>query len=170
LVALIEMDAVAVELELPAASVTLPAAIVITDVPPLERDGVKVAVYEAPEPEKPVRVPYVTVTSLAVKVVTDSFTVKVTVDVWAVDDVTDEGETPMEMEGDVESIVIVAVLAAERLPLSSDAYTLYEPLASPDALILTLLLAVVTGAEFQRASVAPVMLATFVTVTVWLTR
>ena len=115
------IDAVAVEFEFPAASVIDPAATVMTAEPPVDRDGVKVAVYVVPEPEKLVSVPNVAVTSSAVKVVMDSLTVKVTVEVWAVADATDDGDTAMDTDGGVESIVIVAVLAAERLPLSSTA-------------------------------------------------
>jgi hypothetical protein len=61
------------------ASVIDPDATVITAVPPVEREAVKVAVYVVPLPVNPVSVPSVAETSAEVNVVVDSLTVNVTV-------------------------------------------------------------------------------------------
>ena len=61
------------------ASVMDPEATVMTAVPPVDGEAVKVAVYVVPLPVKPVSVPSDADTSVEVNVVVDSLTVKVTV-------------------------------------------------------------------------------------------
>jgi hypothetical protein len=61
------------------ASVIDPDATVMTAVPPVDGEAVKVAVYVVPLPVNPVSVPSVAETSVEVNVVVDSLTVKVTV-------------------------------------------------------------------------------------------
>ena len=74
----IESD-VAARLPLPAASVNVLAAKPMDAVPANDAVGVKVAVYEVPDPAKLEIVPPVTVTSAAVKSVAASLSVNVTV-------------------------------------------------------------------------------------------
>ena len=64
-------------------------------------------------------VPYVAVTSLAVKVVTASEIENVIVEASAVFEVTVTGEGLMVTTGAVESTVMVAVLAIDRFPALS---------------------------------------------------
>ena len=61
------------------ASVIDPDATVMTAVPPVDGEAVKVAEYVVPLPEKLVRLPNLADTSDSVNVVTDSLTVNVTV-------------------------------------------------------------------------------------------
>jgi hypothetical protein len=65
----------------PTASLNELEATLITAVPPLDVDAVKVAVYVVPLPEKLLSVPKVTETSVESNVVVDSETVNVIVDV-----------------------------------------------------------------------------------------
>ncbi|NBR68181.1 MAG: hypothetical protein EBT79_13085 [Actinobacteria bacterium] len=87
----------------PATSVVEPAATVMTAVPPRVPDAVKVTEYEAPEPEKPLSVPKVAVTSDTSNPVTDSAKVIVTlVDAPSASDV----DPPKVTDGAVVSRMI----------------------------------------------------------------
>jgi hypothetical protein len=95
------------------ASVIDPEATVMTAVPPVDGEAVKVAVYVVPLPVKPVSVPSVADTSVEVNVVVDSLTVKVTVVVEP--EVTEGGLALIDTVGRAVSYVIDVVLLAELL-------------------------------------------------------
>jgi hypothetical protein len=95
------------------ASVIDPEATVMTAVPPVDGEAVKVAVYVVPLPEKPVRVPSVADTSAEVNVVVDSLTVKVNVVVEP--EVVEGGLALINTVGRAVSYVIDVVLLAELL-------------------------------------------------------
>ena len=95
------------------ASVIDPEATVMTAVPPVDGEAVKVAVYVVPLPEKPVRVPSVADTSVEVNVVVDSLTVKVTVVVDP--EVTEGGLALIDTVGRAVSYEIDVVLLVELL-------------------------------------------------------
>lgn len=95
------------------ASVNEPEATVMTAMPPVERDEVKVAVYVVPLPEKLVRVPNFADTSADVNVVVDSLTVNVMVDVEPDD--TDVGLALIDTVGAAVSYVMDSELEAVLL-------------------------------------------------------
>ena len=95
------------------ASVIDPDATVMTAVPPVDGEAVKVAVYVVPLPEKLVRVPNPADTSAVVNVVTDSLTVNVTVVVEP--DATETGFALIDTVGRAVSNVIDMVLLAVLL-------------------------------------------------------
>ena len=100
------------------ASVMDPDATVMTAVPPVDGEAVKVAVYVLPLPEKLVRVPNRADTSSEVNVVTDSLTLKVIV--VEEPDVTDAGLALIVADGrDVSYGMDSALLAVLLFPAAS---------------------------------------------------
>jgi hypothetical protein len=95
------------------ASVIDPEATVMTAVPPVDGEAVKVAVYVVPLPVKPVSVPSDADTSVEVNVVVDSLTVKVTVVVDP--EVTEGGLALIDTVGRAVSYEIDVVLLAVLL-------------------------------------------------------
>ena len=99
-------------------SVMDPDATVMTAVPPVDGEAVKVAVYVVPLPVNPVSVPSVADTSVEVNVVVDSLTVKVTVVVDP--EVTEDGLALIDTVGRAVSYEIdVVLLAVLLLPAAS---------------------------------------------------
>lgn len=105
------------------ASVIDPEASVITAVPPVDGEAVKVAVYVVPLPEKLDRVPNFAETSAAVNVVTDSLTVKVTVVVEPEDTVeglalmvTVGAEVSYVMESAEEAVLLLPMVSVNLAP------------------------------------------------------
>jgi hypothetical protein len=95
------------------ASVIDPDATVMTAVPPVDGEAVKVAEYVVPLPEKLVRLPNLADTSDSVNVVTDSLTVNVTVVVAP--DATEAGFALIKTDGAPVSYEIDVVLLAVLL-------------------------------------------------------
>jgi hypothetical protein len=95
------------------ASVIDPDATVMTAVPPVDGEAVKVAEYVVPLPEKLVRLPNLADTSDSVNVVTGSLTVNVTVVVAP--DATEAGFALIKTDGAPVSYEIDVVLLAELL-------------------------------------------------------
>jgi hypothetical protein len=143
---------------LPTASENAPAPTEIEAVPEVPATGVKVAVYEVPEPLKPDNAPPETVTSPTTKFedVSDKVNVNTSVPPTPKEP---EPTRDIETVGEVPSIVTVPVDATETLPAASAAYTLKSPSMRPVTDNAKLVLIVEIGTEFHRLSAALVMLA-----------